>query len=521
VTEKPKLKRGNRAPERGESGPELGELLELVDAQAQELDQLRREVGWLSEELMTRDVADLQSGALSDEEADSGRISGHVRRLVHECVPRGSLLVVVSSGDETLLRYVGCKAEHLSQDRHGRFTDHPSCARAAVVQLEAARWRGADVLVIPENGLWWLDHYREFTKHLERTYTPLLRKDGVALIWDLRVASPLRAIDDMLAGLPVRSGSRPVVLDWFTGHDLATAFPDYKVFSPIEKLPRLPYLDHTVEVVAIPEEGRRKKLAEARRVASDLVISVGSGSPPGIDTLWRSPRLSAGHEDVSVVAVSRDGRPLSLRYVRQLLDSLPASFRGEVLVGMGHDAVVPRLGPEAASLKRLKVISFRVEDGFAARVRQGAEVAKGEIIVVVDGSTWPVSGWLQSLVRLLREVPGIAVAAGMFVLPDGRPLDRIEPPGAGDVSSGASSPDDDLDAPHRRYMRPLELTQDSLLATHRDLLLETDPDGADLGETLAMHARAMGLTTLFQPETLAILPWRMGQAGTDLESADG
>jgi hypothetical protein len=520
VTEKPKVHRGKRGSERADREPELAELRSRVADQAQELEQLRREVGWLSEELIDRDQSELESAASSHEEADSRRVSGHVRRLVHERVPRGSSLTVLSSGDERLLRYVGCNAEHLSQDRHGRYIDHPSCARVAVVRLEAARWRGADILVIPQNGLWWIEHYGEFGKHLERNYT-LIFRDDVAAIWDLRSASPLREIDDMLACLLVRSGHQPVVLDWHTGQDLATALPDYKVFSPIENLPRLPYLDHTVDVVAIPDGGKRKKSTEARRVASDLVISVSSDSPRAIDTLWRSRRLAAGQANVSVVAVSRDRRPLSLHYVRHLLDSLPASFGGEVVVGMDRDAVVPQLGPEATRLKRLRVIPFREEEGFNARARGGVEAAKGEIVVVLDGSTWPVIGWLPPLVRLLCEGPKVGVATGAFVLPDGRRVDKTQVPEPNDFLLEAPFAEDDLDAPHRRHVRPLESLPDSLFAARRDFLLQVDPRAARLGEALASRAQSLGLSTLSQPESLAISPWRTRQAnGAGLESVD-
>jgi hypothetical protein len=517
VTEKRNLQRGKRPSHRTDREPELAELRSRVAGQAHEIEELRREVGWLSEELIARDEADAEA-ASSDQEGLHRGLSGHMRRLVHECVPRGSSLVVVSSGDEALLRYVGCRAEHLSQDRHGRHSNHPTCARAAIVQLEAARWRGADVLVIPQTGLWWLEHYPEFTKHLVRTYTQVLHEEDVASIWDLRSPSQLRQIDDMLAGLSVKPGHQPVVLDWHTGQDLATAFPDYKVFSPIEDLPHLPYFDSTVEVVAIPAAAKRKRSTEARRVASDLVAAVASGFPSAMDVLWRSPRLAVGQRGVSVVAVSRDHRALSLHYVRHLVASLPDSFSGELIVGMDRHAVVPRLGPEAARLKRLKVIPVREDDGFVARVRQGAEIAKGEIVVVLDGSTWPVTGWLPPLVRLLREAPDVGAASGIFVEPDGQPLDRQALPAHDDTSTSPSS--DDLDAPHRRFLRPTECVPESLFATYRELLLESDSAVADLHAALDSQVRARGLSTLYQPETLAISPWRTQTIRSELESAD-
>ena len=520
MADKPKPQREKRSRERVDEGPELAELRSLVAAQTRELEQLRREVGWLSEELIASDQADAESGAASEPESDPRRMPARVRRLVHEHVPHGSSLAVLSSGDESLLRYVGCKAEHLSQDREGRYTDHPSCARAAIVQLEAARWRGADVLVIPQNGLWWLEHYGEFAKHLERHYMPVVREADLGAVWNLRATSPLRAIDDKLAGLPVQPGHQPVVLDWHTGQDLATTFPDYKVFSPIENLPLLPYLDHTVEVVAIQDKVKRKTWIEARRVASDLLISVRAGSPPAMDALWCSPRLTAGQDDVSVVAVSRGRRPLSLQYVGQLLDSLPAAFGGEIVLGIDRDTLVPQLGPEAARLKRLKVIPFREDEGFASRARHGVGAAKEEIVVVLDGSTWPVTGWLPPLVRLIREGTRVGVAAGSFVLPDGRRLDRTPPSGRDASASAAQRDEANLDNADRRHVCPTTFEQDSLFATWRELLLESDPGVTAFSQALSSRALAAGLMTVSQPETLAIAPWRMRQSGVDLEPVD-
>jgi hypothetical protein len=495
---KPKLQQGRRISQRAETDAEMAELRSRVASQADEIEELRREVGWLSEELIADEAGD---GIFADGAAGRGHLTRHVRRVVHECVPRGSSLGVVSSGDESLLRFVGCKAVHLSQDSDGLFTAHPDGARAAVVQLEAARWGGADFLVIPENGLWYFEHYEEFGKHLSRLYTST-HEDDVTSIWDLRSPGPLREVDEMLAGLSVQPGHQPVVLDWHTGQDLAGSFPDHKVFSPIEDLPRLPYLDHSVEVVVIPEKHKKKRTSEARRVASHLVIAVGSDSRPSMDILWRSRRLGVCQKDVSVIAVSRDRRPLSFEYVRRLLDSLPISFDGELVVCMDRGAV-PQLGPDAARLKRIKLIPFQEDDRFAARVRRAAEAAKGETLVVLDGSTRPVVGWLPPLVRLLEESPGVGAATGMLVQPDGRPL-QSPPPRKPD---GGAAPTHDLDAAHRRYVRPTKLVSGSFFATRRELLLELDQGVGGLEEALAEHLRAKGLSTLYQPETLAISEW--------------
>ena len=203
------------------------------------------------------DLAVTSSAGEDDTRIAYRRMTRRLRRLVQGHVPRESRAVIVTGGDETLLRLASCKAEHLSQDRAGGYIGFPKSSRAAVVQLEAARWRGADVLVIPQSGLWWLQHYADFARHLDRRYAVVVFEEETGAVWDLRTPSPLRELDDLLSDLLVGLRTQPVILDWHTGHDLADRFTECNVFTPADDGPRLPYLDGTIDVVAVPDTDRQ------------------------------------------------------------------------------------------------------------------------------------------------------------------------------------------------------------------------------------------------------------------------
>jgi hypothetical protein len=512
----------NRTSGRAETSSEVVELRARLAGQAEVIEELRREVGWLTEELIARDSELAESGDNEIRTAPWTMFQG-IRRLVHEHVPHGSRLVVASSGDEAFLRCAGYRAEHLSQDRLGGYVGgHPSCSRAAVVQLEAARWRGDDVLMIPSSDLWWLQHYPQFARHLERRYTRVVHEEEVGAIWDLRNPSAAREVHDLLAGLCVALARQPAILDWHTGQDLAACFDEYKVFSPIGVSTHLAYLDDTIDVVAVADTSAGK-VAEARRVASALVIHAGAGAPPAMEVLWQSDLTGERSASVSIVVAARDGRPSTPNFTRLLFDTLPSSFAGEVLVDTACDAMVPQLGREAGRLKRIKVIRCSDGEGFPARVRRCAEEASGDVLIVLDGSTWPIAGWLPPLTRLLREGAGVGVVTGMLVEPDGCLVDHRSLLDPDHFPMGARS--DDLDAARHTYVRLLDGAPPEFFATHRRLFLEWDQPQSEDQDTAAgfcAHVRSLGMSVVYQPETVAISSWRGGGIPTtEMEPSDG
>lgn len=519
MTDRPKARRKHPSADPAMTKHEAANLRFRLAEQDAEIEGLRHNIEWLTEELDARDaemeltLMDLAvpgSEGEDDPQIAYRRMIQRLRRLVREHVPPGSRIVVAGEGDEALLRHAGCRAEHLSQDRSGGYTGFPpNSSLAAVVHLEAARWRGVDVFLIPQCWLWWLEHYDDFARHLERRYTLMKFEEDTGAVWDLRKRSVLRDVDDLLAGLRIGLTRQPVILDWHTGHDLATSLNECNVFSPLGD-GQLPYLDATIDVVAVGDTDQ-ERISEARRVASALVVAVTGSEPvPAVDVLWQSEPADGGLAGVSIVVASQDGRPSTAGFLSRLLDTLPSSFAGEVVVDASSDAVVPRLGPEATRLKRIRVTQSRDGDGFAARVRRGAEAASGDTLVVLDSSIWPVAGWLPPLVHTLRHLPGAGVVTGMLVEPDGRLAGVGTALDADGQPSATGAGDYDLGAVRYSYVRTLDVAPNALFAARRQTFLECNrsrPSDREAAAALCAHVRSGGMTVLYQPETLAIKSW--------------
>lgn len=101
-------------------------------------------------------------------------ISG-IREVVYRTVPLNATVLVVSRGDEELLQLGPRQALHFPQDEGGRYAGyHPSDSDAAIAMVEALRdSKGAEYLLLPASGFWWLDYYEGFRRHLEQHYQVL------------------------------------------------------------------------------------------------------------------------------------------------------------------------------------------------------------------------------------------------------------------------------------------------------------------------------------------------------------
>ena len=115
-----------------------------------------------------------------------------IRTIVCDTIPAQSTVVVVSKGDEELIKLNGLTAWHFPQDEDGGFTGHyPADSKEAIAHLESLRDRGGDYLLIPQTSLWWLDHYAEFNRHLKNRYPQVVNEDEACLVLDLREDSKI------------------------------------------------------------------------------------------------------------------------------------------------------------------------------------------------------------------------------------------------------------------------------------------------------------------------------------------
>jgi GT2 family glycosyltransferase len=113
-------------------------------------------------------------------------LTQRVREIVADTLPAGATVLMVSKGDEELLRLEGHSARHFPAADDGSWAGHhPSDSEEAVAALEAMRADGGQFIVFPRTGMWWLEHYRGLTEHLEQRYEAVVRDQDTCVIFSL------------------------------------------------------------------------------------------------------------------------------------------------------------------------------------------------------------------------------------------------------------------------------------------------------------------------------------------------
>ena len=107
-----------------------------------------------------------------DEYLDYPRLVGQIQEVAKAVLPPEATVVVVSKGDEELLRLGGQRRGwHFPQEEGGVYAGYyPADSAEAIAHLEELREKGADFLLFPETAYWWLERYGDFEKHLDARY---------------------------------------------------------------------------------------------------------------------------------------------------------------------------------------------------------------------------------------------------------------------------------------------------------------------------------------------------------------
>jgi GT2 family glycosyltransferase len=120
----------------------------------------------------------------------SERYLGLLERLgrqVGTVVPGDSTVLVVSRGDEELLRLDVRRAWHFPGSEDGGYAGHhPADSDEAIARLEKQRAAGAEYIVFPASAAWWLDHYEGFRTYLNGHYERKLSDPETCVVFDLR-----------------------------------------------------------------------------------------------------------------------------------------------------------------------------------------------------------------------------------------------------------------------------------------------------------------------------------------------
>lgn len=139
-----------------------------------------------AEQKTTGDAAVAKAVAISNEYTEYQNLITRVRNVVNRTLPRDATVIVVSKGDNELLKLEGRNAWHFPQNERGTYAGYyPADSVQAITQLEALRLKGGRYLVFPRTALWWLEHYREFREHLQAHYRVVCGPDDTCLIYSL------------------------------------------------------------------------------------------------------------------------------------------------------------------------------------------------------------------------------------------------------------------------------------------------------------------------------------------------
>jgi hypothetical protein len=113
-----------------------------------------------------------------------------IRKVVLDRLPPQATVMVVSRGDDALLRLNGRRAWHFPQEAEGTWAGyHPRDSREAIDHLKELQSRGGEFLLFPQTGLWWLDHYHDLREYLERNGRLVIRDEATCAIYELNGAT--------------------------------------------------------------------------------------------------------------------------------------------------------------------------------------------------------------------------------------------------------------------------------------------------------------------------------------------
>jgi hypothetical protein len=111
-----------------------------------------------------------------------------IQNIVSRVVPAGGIVMVVSKGDDNLLKFEERTGCHFPETEAGVYVGHhPRDSIAAITALDSAIARGREYLLFPGTSLWWLDHYAEFRTYLDARYSRLW-EDRSCVLYDVRRA---------------------------------------------------------------------------------------------------------------------------------------------------------------------------------------------------------------------------------------------------------------------------------------------------------------------------------------------
>jgi GT2 family glycosyltransferase len=446
-------------------------------------------------------------------------LRARVQQAARQYIRADDIVLVVSRGDPVLLDLGGFEGWHFPRQADGRYAGYyPKRAISATAHLEALRARGAAFLLIPETSRWWLNHYPEFRVHLERRYECLLDDPGSCVIFAIRdprsrATDPVSQLEQVLDENLPRIGDDPPILDWGTGLSLTSALPNRTVFMPPKESSTLPYLDRTIDVVAVRTKDR-EILREAARVASKVVVNLEPGNGHASETRWVRSKVSRNDRfpaNVSIVIPCHGGIALAHSCLATLRETLPSWFRGEIIVvdSASSDGTATVLARLRQPDNRIRVIRSDSNRGFLEACNRGAQVARGDLLLFLKQGAVLIPGWLSRMLCVLAEFRDAGAVGGKLLSEDGSLREAGRLVFADGSTSEIGSFDPDVEAPLYQYVREVDSVSAGFLMTPRSLFHEVG--GFDPRYRVGCYendycfsVRATGRHVYYQPESVMV-----------------
>ena len=543
------------AEEKEAAQREVAELRQVVEKQTEQLealtarvelmlsreDDLRLQLPDVRDQLQGRDdemraaLYDLQlTMALQQSPPNAAKhiayqhLIRRIREVVRTAVPPEATVIIVSKGDHELLNVYGRPAWHFPQNEQGEYLGYyPDNSDVAIVQLEALRAKGGDFLLFPQTALWWLDEYAGFKQHLLQRYRVVMRREDTGVLFALREPSVWEGFEKVIAEHQSRFDHEPAILDWNTGLELATAFPQRTVFSPPTANGVLPYIDNSIDIVAVPSSDAAS-ITEAHRVATEAVVKVDPAQDDAepsatLEVDWKSEGAAVALPTTSIIIPVFNNIGYTEVCLATLRETLPRNFRGEIIVvdDASTDETPGRLEELAESDKYLNIMRSQKNAGFIASCNQGAKAATGEILIFLNNDTAPLSGWLTPLLRVFVDYADAGAVGGKLLFMDG----TLQEAGGVMFRDGSAANfgrgDHEINALLYNFVREVDYCSGALLATSRSLFEEfggfdTQYEPAYYEDSdYCFKVREAGYRVYYQPES-AIIHFEGVTSGTDL-----